>query len=134
MQKSDLISISSMNHERILDIFWSAIELLDGSLIYFNQYNGVVSNKFKKNCLIKCKGGILGDEMGLGKTVMALSLILTDKSKENIAKKKKQIEVQKSSSSELMDEALEPEPDMQKKVKLNPELNQRVLHKKEKSH
>ena len=51
---------------RLLNIFWKEIELLDGSVLYFNEFTGEISNIFLQSDEYKCKGGILADEMGLG--------------------------------------------------------------------
>jgi len=54
---------------------WSLYILLDGTVIYLNEFNGKTSQFPPDSEEYKCNGGILADEMGLGKTVMALSLI-----------------------------------------------------------
>lgn len=63
-----------------MSIFWREIQLLDGTILYFNSYTGQLTNIFVKNTEKMCKGGILADEMGLGKTLMALSLIMNNQS------------------------------------------------------
>ncbi|KAL4454357.1 hypothetical protein ABPG74_012314 [Tetrahymena malaccensis] len=63
---------------RQLNEFWSELSLLDGSLMYFNEYSQSFSHRFQKSEANLQNGGILADEMGLGKTVMALSLIASN--------------------------------------------------------
>jgi DNA repair protein RAD5 len=70
------------NKERRLSPFFSELEFLDGSRVYYNEYQGMLTTHFTRNEEWQCKGGILGDEMGLGKTVMALALILANPSLE----------------------------------------------------
>ena len=63
----------SLQEGRILSDLFQEMVLPDGSKMYFNPFNGEISNEFPKSK--SCKGGILADEMGLGKTVMTIALI-----------------------------------------------------------
>lgn len=58
--------------------FWSEMTLLDGTIIYFDEYGQRISLIMHMNECHNQRGGILADEMGLGKTLMALGLIVSN--------------------------------------------------------
>ncbi|KAJ3048592.1 DNA helicase rad5 [Rhizophlyctis rosea] len=60
---------------------WHEYRFAGGEIFYFNPYSGELSLDFPKE--EHCCGGILADEMGLGKTIQILSLIHTNRRKQN---------------------------------------------------
>jgi len=56
-------------------LFWRRFSLLDGSVLYSNEFSGELSRQISDKEEGSVAGGILADEMGLGKTLMMLGLV-----------------------------------------------------------
>ncbi|KAH3735745.1 E3 ubiquitin-protein ligase SHPRH-like [Dreissena polymorpha] len=58
-----------------LNVLYTTIKTLDGQVLYFNKYAGMLLREFPVHQPVP-PGGILGDEMGMGKTVEVLGCML----------------------------------------------------------
>lgn len=63
--KENNLLIEKVNKERKLNPMWEEQLMMDGTLLYFNNFTGGMTTEFKK--VKPSLGGILADEMGLGK-------------------------------------------------------------------
>lgn len=63
------------NREGQLHPLFVEFKTLDGKVLYYNKYGGIIVDK-KPTVVTMTPGGILADEMGLGKTVEVLSCLL----------------------------------------------------------
>jgi len=66
-----------LEEQRVLNDLFQEMELINGSKLYFNPFNGEICVDLPE--VRACKGGILADEMGLGKTIMTIALIHSNK-------------------------------------------------------
>ncbi|KAJ3041435.1 DNA helicase rad5 [Rhizophlyctis rosea] len=62
---------------------WREYQFAGGEVFYFNPYSGELSLDFPRE--EHCCGGILADEMGLGKTIEMLSVIHSNRRRQNSA-------------------------------------------------
>jgi SNF2 family DNA or RNA helicase len=62
--KEDGLLINKINKERKLNPMWEEQLMMDGTLLYFNNFTGGLTTEFKN--IKPSLGGILADEMGLG--------------------------------------------------------------------
>lgn len=109
----DLYTKEAPKRRELHDLFQELI-LIDDSKIYFNPFNGEITDLFPRSRL--CRGGILADEMGLGKTVMAIALIHSHRRK---VPQNDSTKIVLKKTSKIEDDA-DSKP-VSKKVKKNPD-------------